>query len=473
MQNTLFIVLCAGAALVLVVPSDAQDQETARDEIADLREQLANVLSRLDALEAKHIEERDEDRQRIAELHTKLQELQDGALNAERAQILAQMADRLRAEQPEPAAQLTFELAPTAAASTSLLNPAITVFIETGGSISSRGRNKALNRFNLREAEIDFRAAIAPFADGTLVITLGEEIEQFRSGDITVERVVDIEEGYINFHTLPWDLSLKIGKFHNAFGSNNLLHIHDLPQVTRPLPVKAFLGTGGEGLITTGASLSWLIPNPWDKYFELTGELVNADGGEESPLLGGPNAENPAFLAHFKFFDDVGQNGTLELGATYLFAHSDGDSAFDGHTFALDAAYQWVHPDPSLFRSFILQGEFFWSHNDVNRGFFGSDTNDSFGFYAFGQYQFHRDWYAGLRYDFTEFPNSLTRGSDDWDWGLSPYVSWYINEFVRVRTEYQHRGFNIGGNSSSEEVLFVQLTFLFGSHPPHPYWVNR
>ena len=57
MQSTLFIVLCAVAPLMLVVPSDAQDQESAQDEIAELRKQLGDVLSRIEALEARHGED--------------------------------------------------------------------------------------------------------------------------------------------------------------------------------------------------------------------------------------------------------------------------------------------------------------------------------------------------------------------------------------------------------------------------------
>ena len=34
----------------------------------------------------------------------------------------------------------------------------MTVFINTGGSLSSRGRNEALNRFNPREVQVGFRA---------------------------------------------------------------------------------------------------------------------------------------------------------------------------------------------------------------------------------------------------------------------------------------------------------------------------
>ena len=56
-----------------------------------------------------------------------------------------------------------------------LLNPQITVFLDVLGSLSDDGSNNALNRFSLREVEVDFRAAIAPFADGVLVAAFGED----------------------------------------------------------------------------------------------------------------------------------------------------------------------------------------------------------------------------------------------------------------------------------------------------------
>jgi len=62
-----------------------------------------------------------------------------------------------------------------------------------------------------------------------------------------------------------------------------------------------------------GTSLSWQVPNPWDQYVELIGEIVNADGGEEAPILGGPNAENPAVLAHLKYFTDIGETHVVEV----------------------------------------------------------------------------------------------------------------------------------------------------------------
>jgi hypothetical protein len=215
-----------------------------------------------------------------------------------------------------------------------LLNPQITAFFDMGGSLSSDGDNKARNRFNLRETELDLRGAVSPLADGVLVIAVGEEIED-PFGDVDVAFEVGIEEAYLNVHTLPGDLALKAGKFRSTFGRNNLLHTHDLPQVTRPLAVQAFLGP--EGLTTIGASLDWIVPNPWDRYLELTTQVVNADGGSESPILGGPGAVNPALLSHLKVFQDVGDTGSLELGTSFLHTRTSDDRNAAGYVLGADA----------------------------------------------------------------------------------------------------------------------------------------
>ncbi|MCI0675423.1 MAG: porin, partial [Phycisphaerales bacterium] len=339
-----------------------------------------------------------------------------------------------------------------------------------GASISTNGDNKALNRFNLREAELDIREAIAPFADGVLIIAIAEEIEE-EPGGITVDTAFELEEGYINFHTLPYDLQLKAGKFRAAFGRNNLLHTHDLPQIDRPPAVQAFFGP--EGLATLGVSTNWLVPNPWENFFEFTVEVVNADGGAESPILGGPNADNPAFLTHLKYFDDVGETGSFELGGSYLYARTAAASDFDANVFGLDLTYKRLDPDAPDFRSLLFQSEFFWASNDIAESALGPFRNDSFGMYAFAQYQFHLNWYTGVRFDYTQFPNSEIFGPDDALWAVSPYVTYYLSEFLRLRFEYQHREFEMAGDRDNEDNFLFGLVFSIGSHPPHPYWVNR
>jgi len=351
-----------------------------------------------------------------------------------------------------------------------LLNPQITAFVDMGGSLSSDGDNEARNRFNLREAEVDLRAAVSPRADGVVVIAVGEEIED-PFGDVEISTEFELEEAYLDFHTLPEDLSLKAGKFRSAFGRNNLLHTHDLPQVTRPLAVQAFLGP--EGLATVGASLGWLVPNPWDRYLELTTQVVNADGGAESPILGGPEAQNPAVLGHLNLFQDVGDTSSLELGTSFLYGGTSDDRDAAAYVLGADATYRWRDPERPDFRSFLLQSELFWSNGDFDDEVAGLIHDQNLGLYVFGQFQFDRSWYAGIRYDYTEFPNLESRRRNDSDWAISSYVSWYLNEALRLRLEYQHLERELLGESEHEDALLLGLTFFIGAHPAHPYWVNR
>jgi hypothetical protein len=433
---------CSVICIALLGAADVTLGESEPPAMEALLEEMRRMSERVETLE----KEREVDRSRMRELEDSLARLESPGAGENEAD------------------------AATAFGQGNLFNPELTVFGDLGGSLSTNGDDKSFNRFNIREFELDFRAAVTPWADGVLILAVGEEIEQV-GGEAEIHTHFGVEEGYLNFHTLPHDLALKAGRFRSAFGRNNLLHTHDLPQVTRPLAVEAFLGH--EGLVTTGGSLSWIVPNPWERYIELITEVVNSDGGEESPLLGGPNANNPAVISHLKLFEDVGDWSSLEVGGSFLFGHSSSENDSRAYMFGLDATYLWRDPEKPDFRSLLLQGELFWASNDWELETGDVERNQSLGFYASGQYQFAENWYAGLRFDYTEFPNLEYRDSDDWDWALSPSVSWYLSEFLRLRLEYQHRSIERFGNRRDEDNLMLQLTFAIGAHPPHPYWVNR
>ncbi len=449
------LALLGGAACCAAAQPQPADQP-------DVQADLRRLAERLEALESRH----QADQERIRELEARLAALESSSAPTDEASSAA-LSPSAAPAASTPAGALAFG----SSGGGNLLNPEITVFLDTGGSLSSDGGNHALNRFNLREVEIDFRAAISPTVDGVVIVALHEEIESDFRGDVEIDYAVEIEEGYLDFHTLPGDLAARAGKFRSRFGRNNLLHTHDLPQVTRPLALAALFGP--EGMSSTGVGASWLVPNPFDKYLEFSLEAANADGGHHSPILGGPNADNPAVIAHLKFFTDVGRDSSLELGGSYMYAKTASDSDFDANVFGIDATWQWIHPDPSKFRSVLVQGEAFWADNDVDRGLFGATRNSSFGAYLFGQYQLDRDWYVGLRGDYTEYPNSPSRGLSDSDYAISPYLTWYPVEFLRVRLEYQHRWSDYAHGSGQEDAVFLQFTGVIGAHPPHPYWVHR
>ena len=353
-----------------------------------------------------------------------------------------------------------------------LLNPDITVFFDLGGSLSTNEENKGHNRFHLREVELNMSAAVVPIADAMMPLSVHEEIENPFGDDDETEIVThfEIEEAFLNAHTLPFDLAIKGGKFRAAFGRNNVLHTHDLPQLLRPLAVVAFLGH--EGLVLIGGEVSWLAPNPWDQYIEWTTAVANADGGEESPLLRGARAKNPSVVSRIKWFGDIGESNSLEIGTSFVYVRSSG-SFSETLLGGSDVTWLWRDPSAPDSRSAIVQAEFFIARADSPLTGTTLLRRTTMGGFVLAQYQFHRNAYLGFRYDLTELPNVSEPRVNDQEWAASGLVTWYYSESLRFRLELQHLDREVAGRRDSEQIAMLGLTFYIGSHPPHPYWVNR
>ena len=76
--------------------------------------------------------------------------------------------------------------------------------------------------------------------------------------------------------------------------------------------------------------------------------------------------------------------------------------------------------------------------------------------------------FAGLRGDWVQAidDDRLDR------WAVHPYLSYYLTEFLRVRVAFEHRWSDLA-HEDGRDTLLTELNFLFGSHPPEPFWVNR
>ena len=70
------------------------------------------------------------------------------------------------------------------------------------------------------------------------------------------------------------------------------------------------------------------------------------------------------------------------------------------------------------------------------------------------QVQPTRPVYIGLRVD-----------NMDEDWQYAAYLSYYTSEFLRLRAG--------AATDLDTWIADAQLTFVWGSHPVEPYWVNR
>ena len=73
----------------------------------------------------------------------------------------------------------------------------------------------------------------------------------------------------------------------------NRSHRPEIDQIDYPSPLKNFLGE--EGQSEPGISISKMLPNPWDIYSELIGEVL-------TPSEDGAKGRDQIYLAHLKNF---------------------------------------------------------------------------------------------------------------------------------------------------------------------------
>lgn len=359
------------------------------------------------------------------------------------------------------------------------LNPAITVF----GNFVGRGDSRRVlnedgdrisNRFNLREVEVDMRAAIDPYADGVLIASLESEAPGKFSASV--------EEGYVTIKKLPFleepplGLKLKVGRFRPAFGKFNIVHTHDLPTTFRSLPTAEFMGE--DGFNQNGVSGNFFIPTPWDLDSSLDATLEVLTGGD---VAISPNAKSRiSYLGHLRWYRTLFDGHDLELGwSSYIHPAGNGVGAADFH--GVDFLYRWKPFRLGEYKSFLFGGELMFARRaypgaaepaDVARAIalrgLAPRSGKPFGLSLFSQWQFAQRTYAGLRWDQTTtlFNPGLVRRS------VTPYVSYYFSEFLRARLSYERRWSDLFTEANRNSVFF-ELNWVFGSHPPEPFWVNK
>ncbi|MBC7783130.1 MAG: carbohydrate porin [Burkholderiales bacterium] len=348
-------------------------------------------------------------------------------------------------------------------------NPDVAVITDWRSSISTHNNNHARNRFDVAAVELDFRAAVDPRADAVAIIPIVREVEDPLFFDPTEEpeggpeTAIEIEEAYLFLHDfgVP-NLTAKLGRFHLRFGRQNVLHAHDWPTFDNNFVNQSFLG--GEALSDSGLSLSYVIPPEriGNHYVEIISEIITGEGGgAEAPVLNN-NAlvDGPAFNTHVLWNYDIADAWNLELGGSWLTGRHNNDNQQSANLFGIDMTL--IHTDPTGgFNNQLFQAEAIYGITDTSR----DETQHAFGAYVLAQQQINRDWYIGIRGDWTQ--NAVDDSQSVW--GVSPYVSWYWSEFLRFRMQYQHKD----GDTPAEDNLFFQVTWIFGAHPPHPYWSMR
>lgn len=355
--------------------------------------------------------------------------------------------------------------APATAASPGALNPAISVVSNFLGRADNQKvflegtPTRIDNTFNLREAEIDMRVPVDPYSDAVLITSFESEVP----GQFTAS----VEEGYINIRKLPFmsssplGLKFQVGRFRPAFGKFNLLHMHDLPQSTRSLLTEEFLGD--DGFISQGVSTDFYIPTPWSDTESLNARLQVITGGDVA--ISPDWNHRMAYLGNLRWFKTIAGTHNTEVGWSSYW-HPGTATTPIARMHAIDFMYRWKPFRQGEWKSYLLGGEVMFS-DPVDSATAG-DVRRPKGTSVFTQWQFDRRKYGGVRFDYTTTiaDPALQRKS------VTPYFSYYFSEFLRMRLNFERRWSDIA-TEDHRNTLFAELNWIFGSHPPEPFWVNK
>jgi hypothetical protein len=331
----------------------------------------------------------------------------------------------------------------------SQFNPAIGFIIDTVGSYGEHERGN----FEFRSGELGISANIDPFARGFAIINGTND-------------GIEVEEAGIVTTSLPYNLTVKGGRFFADFGRLSKFHDHDLPFVNRPLVLDRFIGGESQG---DGVEVSYL--SPLSQYLTLTLGAYNKLGAENQRVDNTVPRDLSKFtyLARPATFISLTDANSIDLGATYAYTPKVDTFTLDGvdqirdgksrHLAGIDVTYRYTPLSQAQYRGLIWGTEVLYNREDPNVG--DTDTpvfrrTDAFGLYSYAEARLTRRYYFGFLFDFAQDTNRLQGDTK----AYSPYFTIWFSEFQRFRLQYTY----LDAPTNHENQFFVQWTAVLGSH---------
>jgi len=400
-------VVCAGllACYVIIVPGTGLAQEsvtdTLRRQMLDMQEQLKKALDRIDQLE----KEKSSSSARLGEVEKSVQAVQS---------------------------------APTA------LNPSIGMVLDATAEHRSQGGGN----FNFRAAEFGFAASVDPFARAYSFFTGSKD-------------GFDVEEAAAITSSLPWNLTAKGGRFFADFGRFSKVHDHELPFVNRPLSMDRMIGGESQA---DGVEVAYLFPTPF--FLRATVGGYNKIGADNERV---DNAKSRSwsrftYLGRLSTYHDLTDNHSVEVGASTAYTPSlrlngdpvGGDRMLNG----IDVTYRYQPLSSVVYQGVTWGSEFFGNSEripfeDVAK------RRRSYGGYSYAEMKLSKSWSTGFLFDYApsiEKPGLKTIG-------YSPYVTWNLSEFNRLRFQFTHADDRVREDKSERgNQFFLQWTTVIGAH---------
>ena len=329
----------------------------------------------------------------------------------------------------------------------SQFNPAIGLILDS--VFSYRDHDRA--NFDFRAAELGLSASIDPFARAYALITGSPD-------------GFEVEEAAMVTTSLPYNLTVKGGRFFADFGRLSHFHDHELPFVNRPVVLDRFVGGESRG---DGVEVSYLLPI--EQYVALTAGMYNKIGAENDRV----SDTVPRGLGKFTYlgraatFINLSDEHSLDVGLSYAYTPRVViEQKAERHLAGIDITYRYVPLSQAGYRGLVWGTEVLVNRERRPAGGFPTDPtappptdferHNAWGLYSYLEARLTRRFYPGFLFDFAQ---DIDRAVGDTK-AYSPYLTFWPSEFQRLRLQYTY----LDQPGAHENQFFLQWTAIIGSH---------
>jgi hypothetical protein len=335
--------------------------------------------------------------------------------------------------------------------------------LSKGGSTQEDG-----TRIGVREVEIQILAAVDPYFRGEILASWSDT------------EGATLEQAILTATAMPWGLQARIGRVPVPFGKQNITHREALHTIEFPYAIQRFLSP--EGLKANSVVLSG-IWSPFGFFQEVLLSVMDRFGEAPEGLV----AEEPSnkdlkglgYGLRLRNYWDLTQNANLEVSGSVatglreqpLDVTTEINAVLARQTLlGADVTYRWRPLQQGLYRSLIVQAEYFRQFNESDPPLPSGITPEQYlgptrafdGAYLLGRYQVTRRTFVLTRGDLLEDPDQggQTLGA------VSGYVQFLPSEFSKLVAGYE---WLMPEASDHHGRLLLQATFTIGPHRPHPF----
>jgi hypothetical protein len=290
------------------------------------------------------------------------------------------------------------------------------------------------DKFTARDTQIIFFSPIDPYTNAQI------SIDKPNNGPF------DIEEAFVVFNKLPYNLQLRVGQYRPVFGLLNETDTFQLPIVNRPNALANFITQ--DGFVEPGINLTAYIPNPWDADLKLDTNMLSGVNPLAFNHRNGQNFDF-AYMGTLTYSRDLFSSGYMQAGGSVAGGPGPGGQAYYGDPFV---QFQYA-PDQRDIWTLNLEG-LLTERQDVGEHGLKS------GFYTMLDYNFWLRYHAGFLVDIADRP-LVQSGTTA---GFSPVFTYFVSDNTRLRGQYT---FTTGsGPERPSNVFFLQMTFSLGNLKP-------